>query len=109
MQTTDLCQKIVYKLFKRFGQYVINSKHVNTVTANLQRKHGGIFITANWKQHIYLLLTLFTAKMLINFLKHPIAKELRTIALRYVARNLEFFWKEEWDPELQEFIEASDF
>ena len=33
---------------------------------------------------------------------------LRTIALRYVARNLELFWKEEWDPELQEITEASD-
>ena len=33
---------------------------------------------------------------------------LRTIALRYIARNLELFWKEEWDPELQEVTEASD-
>ena len=33
---------------------------------------------------------------------------LRTISLRYIARNLELFWKEEWDPELQEVTEASD-
>ena len=33
---------------------------------------------------------------------------LRTIVLRYIARNLELFWKEEWDPELQEVTEASD-
>ena len=33
---------------------------------------------------------------------------LRTIALRYIARNLELFWKKEWDPELQEITEASD-
>ena len=33
---------------------------------------------------------------------------LRTITLRYVARNLELFWKEKWDPELQEVTEASD-
>ena len=33
---------------------------------------------------------------------------LRTISLRYIARNLELFWNEEWDPELQEVTEASD-
>ena len=33
---------------------------------------------------------------------------LRTIALRNIARNLELFWKEKWDPELQEVTEASD-
>ena len=33
---------------------------------------------------------------------------LRTIALRYIVKNLELFWKEEWDPELQEVTEASD-
>ena len=33
---------------------------------------------------------------------------LRTRALRYLARNLELFFKEEWDPELQELTEASD-
>ena len=33
---------------------------------------------------------------------------LRTIALRYIARNLKLFWKEEWDPELQKVTEASD-
>ena len=33
---------------------------------------------------------------------------LRTITLRYIAKNLELFWKEEWDPELQEVTEASD-
>ena len=33
---------------------------------------------------------------------------LRTISLRYIARNLELFWKKEWDPELQEVTEASD-
>ena len=36
------------------------------------------------------------------------ALSLRTITLRYIARNLELFWKEEWDPELQEVTEASD-
>ena len=33
---------------------------------------------------------------------------LRTIALRYIARNLELFWKKKWDPELQEVTEVSD-
>ena len=33
---------------------------------------------------------------------------LRTVALRYIARNLELFWKKKWDPELQEITEASD-
>ena len=33
---------------------------------------------------------------------------LRTITLRYIASNAELFWKEEWDPELQEVTEASD-
>ena len=33
---------------------------------------------------------------------------LRTMALRYIARNLNLFWKEEWDPELREVTEASD-
>ena len=33
---------------------------------------------------------------------------LRTITLRYIAKILELFWKEEWDPELQEVTEASD-
>ena len=33
---------------------------------------------------------------------------LRTISLRYIARNLELFWKKKWDPELQEITEASD-
>ena len=31
-----------------------------------------------------------------------------TIALTYIARNLELFWKKKWDPELQEVTEASD-
>ena len=33
---------------------------------------------------------------------------LRTITLRYIARNIELYWKEKWDPELQEVTEASD-
>ena len=33
---------------------------------------------------------------------------LRTIALRYIARNLELFWKEEWKRELRKITEASD-
>ena len=33
---------------------------------------------------------------------------LHTLTLRKVARNLNLFWKEEWDPELQKVTEASD-
>ena len=31
-----------------------------------------------------------------------------TISLRYVARNIEIFWKKEWDPELEKITELSD-
>ena len=33
---------------------------------------------------------------------------LRIITLRYIAINIELFWKEEWNPELQEITERSD-
>ena len=33
---------------------------------------------------------------------------LRTITLRYIARNLELFWKKKWDPELLKITKASD-
>ena len=33
---------------------------------------------------------------------------LRTIALRYIARNLHLFWKEKWNPELLKITRASD-
>ena len=33
---------------------------------------------------------------------------LRTLTLRYIARNVELFWKEEWDLELLQITETSD-
>ena len=33
---------------------------------------------------------------------------LRTITLRYIARNLILFWKKKWDRELLEVTKASD-
>ena len=33
---------------------------------------------------------------------------LRTIALRYIARNLKLFWKKKWKRELRKITEASD-
>ena len=31
-----------------------------------------------------------------------------TMSLRCVARNIEIFWKKEWDPELEKITELSD-
>ena len=33
---------------------------------------------------------------------------LYTIAQTYVVRNIDKFWKEEWNPELEKITEASD-
>ena len=33
---------------------------------------------------------------------------LRTIALRYIARNLKLLWKKEWNRELRKITKASD-
>ena len=47
-------------------------------------------------------LSLGTMPLLKNLLP------LRTIALRYIARNLELFWKRKWKRELRKITKASD-
>ena len=59
--------------------------------------------------HVLLQYLLYLVYLLVTMpLLRSRVLSLHTLTLRKVARNLNLFWKEEWDPELQKVTEASD-
>ena len=108
-------------IWNSFGKiYILAIKNICSFHVNFAFKVHVPFVDP-WEKKGFIMFNLLSIKIQMHYITlflvyilgtMPLLKNrllpLRTISLRYIARNLELFWKEEWDPHLQEVTEASD-